>query len=72
MAFSPLIFENTWSASFQRSMHNANKVRELEVKRFSLVYTDHRRMDPDTQGLFLRACLHGGGGPHIGEVTRRG
>ena len=57
MAFSLLIFENIWSVSFQRSMHNANKVRELEVKRFSLVYTDHRRMDPDTQGLFLRALF---------------
>ena len=53
-------------------LHNANKVRELEVKRFSLVYTDHRRMDPDTRGLFLRACLHGGGGPQTGEVTRGG
>ena len=77
MAFSLLIFENTWSASFQRSMHNANKVRELEVKRFewitsSLVYTDHRRMDPDTRGLFLRACLHGGGGHQTGEITRGG
>ena len=77
MAFSLLIFENIWSASFQRSMHNANKVRELEVKRFqwitsSLVYTDHRRIDPDTRGLFLRACLHGGGGPQTGEVTRGG
>ena len=26
----------------------------------------------DTRGLFLRACLHGGGGPQIGEVTRGG
>ena len=75
MAFSLLIFENIWPASFQRFTHNANKVRELEVKRFqwitsSLVYTDHRH--PDTRGLFLRACLHGGGGPQIGEVTRGG
>ena len=22
--------------------------------------------------LCLRACLHGGGGPHVGEVTRLG
>ena len=22
--------------------------------------------------LFLRACLHGGGGPQVGEVTRLG
>ena len=35
-----------------------------------MVYTDHRRMDPDTRGLFLRACFHGGGGAQTGEVTR--
>ena len=29
-------------------------------------------MDPDTRGLFLRARLHGGGGPQTGEVTRGG
>ena len=23
-------------------------------------------------GLVLRACLHGGGGPQVGEVTRLG
>ena len=37
-----------------------------------LLWSDHRRMNPDTPGLFLRACLHGGVGPQIGEVTRGG
>ena len=26
--------------------------------------------EPDTPVRSLRACLHGGGGPHVGEVTR--
>ena len=25
-----------------------------------------------SEGLPLRACLHGGGGPQVGEVTRPG
>ena len=27
---------------------------------------------PVTTGVLLRACLHGGGGPQVGEVTRLG
>ena len=26
----------------------------------------------NTQDVFLRACLHGGGGPQVGEVTSLG
>ena len=25
---------------------------------------------PFAVNVILRACLHGGGGPHVGEVTR--
>ena len=34
-----------------------------------LLWSDHRRMNPDTPGLFLRACLNGGVGPQTGKVT---
>ena len=27
------------------------------------------RPEPETNKLKLRACLHGGGGPQVGEVT---
>ena len=35
-------------------------------------FRDTAPLTPNVTLFFLRACLHGGGGPQVGEVTRLG
>ena len=47
---------------------NYNKRMDNALTLFWCKTSDRKRDTPDRK-LLLRACLHGGGGPQVGEVT---
>ena len=54
----------------QQYVYVAKKQLTFFVHFFAVVLHDYNVKLPETS--YLRACLHGGGGPQVGEVTRLG
>ena len=44
----------------------------MAVVAFKNMFTSTTSLHNDFVTVVLRACLHGGGGPQVGEVTRLG
>ena len=57
----------------KRKFHLLHK-RACEIRKFhvTVVYVYSSNPQKHSHHVGLRACLHGGGGPEVGEVTRLG
>ena len=57
----------------KRKFHLLHK-RACEIRKFqvTVVYVYSNNPQKHSHHVGLRACLHGGGGPEVGEVTRLG